>query len=523
MKILRADAMGLCFGVRDALRIAESVENPGSVTIHGDLVHNERVLVQLQSRGFSMTNEAQRDAVPPTPAVLITAHGISDRERRRLESAGKTLIDTTCPLVRRVHRSALALEQEGFHVLVIGRRNHVEVRGVVEDLTACDVLETREDVRHYERKKLGIVCQTTVPPSLSQEIRAMVRALNPGAEIRFVDTICQPTRDRQEAVDRLVRRVEAMVVVGGKNSNNTRQLVERCRTAGVPVWHVQSAADVDRQWFAGVETVGLTAGTSTLDETIDEVYDALSRLPAGIPTNSRQWVHHFRRNAESLLEIPWDEPGRLSEVERRAVSRSVQVFQLGESGGGSRLLRAAQMHSTRVGDPQYVESARLFVLEEQRHAALLAQFLEREGIPRIGRQWSNGLFRKTRNLAGLELMLTILLAAEVVATIYYAALRRATGSAVLRVICTQILRDESWHLRFQCQRLSRLALGRRRGLQRLMLLIQTALIRATCLLVWWTHRRAFRAGGMGIRPFWRRARRECRRVGRLIDSAREEI
>ena len=129
MKVIRAEAMGLCFGVRDALEQTGTVPQADRVTIHGELVHNEAVKEQLKRRGFHMTPEAERKSVPETPQVLITAHGISDRERLRLESAGKRLIDTTCPLVRLVHESAQRLAAEGFFVIVIGRRGHVEVHG----------------------------------------------------------------------------------------------------------------------------------------------------------------------------------------------------------------------------------------------------------------------------------------------------------------------------------------------------------------------------------------------------------
>src|SRR5947208_3563901 len=124
MEIIRASAMGMCFGVRDALRVADAVAEPALVTIHGELVHNEEVLADLERRGFSATPESARSAIPEGPAVLITAHGISDRERRRLREAGKALIDTTCPLVRLVHEAARRFEREGDFVVVIGRRGH---------------------------------------------------------------------------------------------------------------------------------------------------------------------------------------------------------------------------------------------------------------------------------------------------------------------------------------------------------------------------------------------------------------
>jgi 4-hydroxy-3-methylbut-2-enyl diphosphate reductase len=211
--------------------------------------------------------------------VLITAHGVSDRERARLSAAGKGLIDATCPLVVRAHEAAQRLQRDGFFVLVVGRRGHVEVRGVVEDLEAFAVVESADEVTPYPSDRLGIVCQTTASPALVAEVRAAVARANPGAEVRFVDTVCLPTKERQRALERLADRVDAVVVVGGRNSNNTKELVALCRSRGKPALHVQSAADLDPAWFKGVETVGLTAGTSTLDRTIDEVHQALLRMP----------------------------------------------------------------------------------------------------------------------------------------------------------------------------------------------------------------------------------------------------
>lgn len=278
MKVIRADALGLCFGVRDALAMTAAIPQPEQVTIHGELVHNETVLVQLQSRGFGITSETERRRIPDTPAVLVTAHGISDEERRRLENGGKQLIDTTCPLVRRVHQAAQALANAGFHLLVIGRPGHVEVQGIIEDLSSCDVVPDVAHARTYPHARLGVVCQTTTPPRIFDAVVAAIRAHNPHAEVRVVDTICLPTRDRQQAVVRLVEQVEAMVVVGGRNSNNTLELVSICRERGVPTRHIQSAQDLSPTWFANCRTVGLTAGTSTLDSTIDEVHAALSRM-----------------------------------------------------------------------------------------------------------------------------------------------------------------------------------------------------------------------------------------------------
>jgi len=278
MKIIKADVLGMCFGVRDALAIIDDVQNPAGVTIHGELVHNERVLDNLTDRGFQMIGEQKRRPLPMTDTVLITAHGISEKERERLQGAGKKIIDTTCPLVTRAHDAAQKLQAQGCHVLVIGKRGHVEVQGIVEDLVSFDVIQSPDEVRTYPHGKLGIMCQTTTPVAHADVIRTAIKDKNPQAEIRWIDTVCHPTKDHQKALERLMDQVEAMVVVGGQNSNNTRQLVLRCQARGLPAYHVQGAEDLKPEWFEGLEIVGLTAGTSTLDETIDAVENALQHM-----------------------------------------------------------------------------------------------------------------------------------------------------------------------------------------------------------------------------------------------------
>jgi 4-hydroxy-3-methylbut-2-enyl diphosphate reductase len=283
MNVIRAEEMGMCFGVKDALRATGSVADPTLVTIHGELVHNPHVAKQLGEAGFRQSAEGAREVPVDTPLVLITAHGVSNRERQRLANANKTLIDTTCPLVRRAHDAAQALQADGRRVLVVGKAGHVEVRGIVEDLERYDVIGTPDDVDAYEDERLGVVCQTTTPPELFTEICARIRRQNPLANVRIIDTVCRPTKLRQLSVLELIGRVDAVVVVGGRNSNNTRWLVQVCRDHGTPALHVEGAEDLTPAWFAEVRTVGLTAGTSTLDETIDEVHRALERMDSRAP------------------------------------------------------------------------------------------------------------------------------------------------------------------------------------------------------------------------------------------------
>lgn len=283
MNVIRAGAMGMCFGVRDALEVIDSLARPDEVTIHGELVHNAVVLDRLRDRGFRMAGESSRTDVPETPWVLITAHGVSDLERERLEAAGKSLIDTTCPLVLKAHQAARSHQRDGRFIVVIGKPGHVEVEGIVGDLDTGQfvIVASPDEVRAYDSTRIGVVCQTTVSTTLARAIHDAILARNPTADVRFSDTVCLPTRERQRALESLLERVEAVVVVGGKNSNNTRELVTLCLRRGLPAYHIQSADELEPQWFQGLTVVGLTAGTSTLDETIDEVHSAL--LTIGSP------------------------------------------------------------------------------------------------------------------------------------------------------------------------------------------------------------------------------------------------
>jgi 4-hydroxy-3-methylbut-2-enyl diphosphate reductase len=278
MKVILASHMGMCFGVKDAIDMTESVEVPQLVTIYGELVHNASVQERFRERGFHTVHESARAEIPDSPFVLITAHGVSNAERSRLEDSGKQLIDSTCPLVRRVHQAALHLQAEGFFVVIAGRHGHVEVAGIIEDLRDFEVVQSPDEIHEFADQKIGIISQSTTPPRLFDEICAEISRANPGKEIKVIDTICGPTREQQEAVQELLGKVDALVVVGGKNSNNTRQLCRQAELRAVPFYHVQDEGDLDKEALLQYEVVGLTAGTSTPDATLKGVHQALKRL-----------------------------------------------------------------------------------------------------------------------------------------------------------------------------------------------------------------------------------------------------
>ena len=276
MKILRASHLGMCFGVRDAIALAKQTAAREPVTVLGELVHNRDVLADLQRHGVRFTNDPRQVAAG---SILITAHGASDRRIDEARATGRPVAEATCPLVHHAHRELHMLLAAGYHPVIIGKRGHVEVDGLTGDLCDYDVLLSEAEIAELtSRDRFGVVAQTTQP---IDRVRQLVQALRdrfPESEVLFRDTVCRPTKERQSAAVELAHRADIVIVIGGANSNNTRELVATCSRHCSRVKHVQSAADLRGDWFRPEDTVGITAGTSTPDWVIDGVEQALQRI-----------------------------------------------------------------------------------------------------------------------------------------------------------------------------------------------------------------------------------------------------
>jgi 4-hydroxy-3-methylbut-2-enyl diphosphate reductase len=266
----------MCFGVRDAIALALEHADAGPLTILGDLVHNPTVLNELDARGIAV---AQDLALVRTSTVMVTAHGTSARTLARTRALGLTVVEATCPLVEVAHRAVAALARDGYHVVIVGQREHVEVRGLTGDLDRFDVVLRDDDVEALEEHpRFGVAAQTTQPVEKVRRVVDSIRRRFPRSEVRFVDTVCKPTKQRQSAAIEIARQSDVVIVVGGRASNNTRELVKTCSRYCARVHHVQTDAEIRAELFDGAEVVGLTAGTSTPDAVIDRVEAAIRHV-----------------------------------------------------------------------------------------------------------------------------------------------------------------------------------------------------------------------------------------------------
>jgi 4-hydroxy-3-methylbut-2-enyl diphosphate reductase len=281
MKVSLANAMGTCFGVQDAINLAMSPEFASDLTIVGQLVHNPQVSKSLKHNGVSLVPGIENIDKIKTKKVMITAHGASEKTKKQLQDAGFVVFDASCPLVMRVHQTIKSLVKKGYFPVVIGQKDHVEVKGIVGDLEDHLVINNEDDfekIKESGNRKLGIVTQTTQQTDKVEHIVNKIRALDYVDEVTFVNTICQPTRDRQVAVHELADQVDLMIVIGGFNSSNTKKLVHVCTEKGVEAHHIESFHQLQKDWFIEKQHVGITAGTSTPESVINQVHSEIIKI-----------------------------------------------------------------------------------------------------------------------------------------------------------------------------------------------------------------------------------------------------
>lgn len=278
MKVVLAENAGACYGVQRALDLAlEASEGASAAFTLGPLIHNPGVVADLEARGVFVADSL--DGVGEG-TVIIRSHGVTPDVLDAVNASGLEVVDATCPHVARAQKAAAELAAEGCRVIVVGEPGHPEVEGLrahaEREGAKVDVVAAPEDVPAGLCVPIGIVVQTTQRRENLDAVVGAVRAQ--GIEPLVKKTICSATRLRQDAAARLAGEVDAIVVIGGRNSSNTTRLAEICRDACERTFHVESADELDVAWFAGCEAVGVTAGASTPENQIRAVVEKLEAL-----------------------------------------------------------------------------------------------------------------------------------------------------------------------------------------------------------------------------------------------------
>lgn len=290
MKITLANHLGMCFGVRDAIALAKQQANRHPLTILGQLVHNPGVVAELERSGI---RSVPRDQSIETEAVMISAHGSSNKVRQALAESRHDVHDATCPLVHHAHRQLESLVAMGCFPVVIGVNGHVEVNGLVDDLADYRVVLSLRDIERLpHHQHYGVVAQTTQPIN---RVRTLVDAIKhrfPASRLSFRDTVCQPTKNRQKAANDLAQASDIVIVIGGEGSNNTKELVAASSLHCDRVFRVQSPRDLKRSWFYPTDRIGITAGTSTPDNQIQ-----------AIVTNLKAWLRESDKTSQKDTNI----------------------------------------------------------------------------------------------------------------------------------------------------------------------------------------------------------------------------
>ena len=277
MEIIRASVLGFCFGVRRAVELAEKAlsENPGKkVYSLGPLIHNENALSALEEKGLHILEESDIAELEEGSVVIIRAHGVAPSVTDALEKRGCKIIDATCPRVKASQKMVERYSSENDYVVLTGDINHGEVIGIAgyagENFSQIQDYEEAErfNIKDGDNKNVILLSQTTYSPKEFEKIENLFKSKF--HNLAVMNTICPATNERQEALLELCGLVDGVLVVGGKNSANTKRLYQTAAANCKLAAHIQSAADIPQEFF-NLKTIGITAGASTPDEIIEDV------------------------------------------------------------------------------------------------------------------------------------------------------------------------------------------------------------------------------------------------------------
>lgn len=269
MKILVAKDAGYCFGVRDAVKLAKkSGADYDEVYMLGDIVHNEQVVSDLSKKGSKVVKNL--DEIPKDKPVLFRAHGTDPETWKAAQKKKLNIIDATCPLVTEIHEEIKSLEEEGRRTIIIGDHNHDEVVGIASQVKNATIISSAEEARSLKKmKRAGVVSQST---QMIENVNEILNILSEKVyDLRFVNTICYPTRRNHEQIKKLADTCDLMVVIGSYTSANSKRLTQLSLARNKNSFQVTCADELKRSWFSNIGSVGISAGASTPDDLIADV------------------------------------------------------------------------------------------------------------------------------------------------------------------------------------------------------------------------------------------------------------
>jgi len=272
-----AKDVGFCLGVQRAIDIAKKAgKKHGSVAMLGDIVHNERVVNDLKILGVTVFKDIEK--IPVDMPVIFRSHGTPAEIWQRAQNRGLTIIDATCPLVNEIHVAARELEAEGRQLIIIGDPGHDEVEGIASQISKPIIIANEQDAGQLQKiRKAGIVIQSTqFRENVDRIISVLIFKIN---DLRIINTICKPTRNRQAQLRELAEKNDVMIIVGSLTSANTKRLTSIAKTINPNSYQVQGPEDIRSEWFMNMRSVGISAGASTPEEIVVKVTEKISALP----------------------------------------------------------------------------------------------------------------------------------------------------------------------------------------------------------------------------------------------------
>jgi 4-hydroxy-3-methylbut-2-enyl diphosphate reductase len=274
IKIVTAKRAGFCFGVKRAVDITfDAARESGQVYTLGPIIHNPQVIERLKKKGVAPIESIDNRKIK---TLIIRTHGVTKDISERLSRKSYCVIDATCPFVKKAQHFAGLLKEEGYQVVIIGDREHPEVIGLMSYAGPDCIVINKQDPLPKLKSRVGVVVQTTQPVSVLK--RFVAESVDQVKELKVFNTICNSTALRLKETKLIANDVDAVIVVGGKNSANTTQLAKFCISMSVPTYHIETAKEIRKEWFNKVKKVGITAGASTPDWIIEEIADRIRHI-----------------------------------------------------------------------------------------------------------------------------------------------------------------------------------------------------------------------------------------------------